>query len=85
MSYEQKDNSGALFKNDRKAEPSHADYNGAIRVAGTDYWLNCWINESADGKKYMKLTVKKKDGTSARPEAPQGRIVTSDIPDEIPF
>jgi hypothetical protein len=84
MSYEQKDNQGSLFKNERKAEPAHADYNGSIRVEGKDYWLNCWVNESKNGKKYMSLSVKRKDGTAARPE-PSGKVAPLMDDSEIPF
>ena len=60
MAYEQKDNSGSLFKNDKKEKENHPDYRGSINVAGTDYWLDAWIKESKAGKKYMSLSVKPK-------------------------
>lgn len=36
MSYQQKENSGAIFKNDRKEKETHPDYTGIINVAGKD-------------------------------------------------
>jgi len=62
-----KDNSGALFKNERKESDTHADYRGECRIDGHDMWVNAWINKSKDGKTYMKLGFKAKDGTAARP------------------
>ena len=34
--YEQKDNSGALFKNDKRETENHPHYKGSIRVDGKD-------------------------------------------------
>jgi len=61
MAYEQKDNNGALFANDKKNSDTHPDYKGTIRVAGTDYWISGWKKVSKDGMKYMSLAVKPKD------------------------
>jgi hypothetical protein len=61
-------NRGALFKNTRKENEKHSDYNGSINVDGHDYWLNAWLQTSKDGKTFMSLSVKRKDGTAERPE-----------------
>ncbi len=42
---EKKDNSGVLFKNDKKESEKHPDYKGNITVGGQDYWLSAWIKE----------------------------------------
>jgi len=55
------ENRGALFKNEKKTEDRHPDYRGNINVAGVDYWLDAWIKESKVGRKFMSLSVKKKD------------------------
>ena len=36
MAFEQKQNSGALFKNNKKETEKHADYNGSLNVDGTE-------------------------------------------------
>ena len=68
MAYEQRDMSGSLFKNERKTQPSHADYNGTIMVGGVEYWLNAWIKDGKRGK-FMSLSVKPKEGRK-QPDAP---------------
>lgn len=63
-------NRGSLFKNDKKEQDSHADYNGSINIEGTEFWLNAWVKESKkDGKKYFSLSVKPKQ----QQNAPQGK------------
>ena len=56
MSY---DNSGILFKNDRKTESKHPDYNGSITVDGVEYWLSAWIKEGQKSK--MKSPLESHD------------------------
>lgn len=58
-------NRGTLFKNDRKEQDSHADYNGSINVGGQEFWLNAWIKEGNKGK-FMSLSVKPKEGAPAQ-------------------
>lgn len=78
-------NRGALFKNNRKEQPNHPDYNGTINVGGKDYWLNAWLKESKkDGKKFFSLSVKPKE-VNAPPREPESRAPAGDFNDEIPF
>lgn len=64
-------NRGALFKNDRKQEERHADYNGTLNVDGVEYYLNAWVRDGKRGK-FFSLSVKPKqprnaDGMDQRP------------------
>jgi len=76
---ESKDNSGALFKNDRKEKETHPDYRGEAVIKGQAYWLSAWLNESKNGKKYMGLKMQLKE------DASQTQQVNEDPNDEIPF
>ena len=80
MSY---DNSGILFKNDRKTESKHPDYNGSITVDGVEYWLSAWIKEGQKGK-FMSLSVKPKEEKVQKPAAP-ARQPAYDDADPPPF
>lgn len=77
------DNSGALFKNDRKEQPKHPDYNGSITIDGREYWLSAWIKEGQKGK-FMSIAAKPKDAPQEQQRAP-ARQQSRDDDDSIPF
>ncbi len=60
MAYEQKNLTGALFKNKRKEAETHPDYTGSALVEGVEYYLDAWIKESKNGEKYMSVKLKAK-------------------------
>ena len=82
-----RDNSGALFRNDRKEKDTHADYRGSLTVAGVDYWLDAWLNKDKNGNTYMGVKVKPKDAPADPPACggakPGGK--PGDDLDAIPF
>ena len=60
MAYEQKDNSGSIWVNDRKEKDTHPDRTGTVKVGGKDYYISGWLKE-ANGKKFMSLSFKPKE------------------------
>jgi hypothetical protein len=81
-----KDNSGALFKNQRKDEGNSnaPDYSGDLLIESTRYRLAGWIKESSRGK-FLSLSVKpdeqqpSKQAVNGKPHAKAGED------DEISF
>lgn len=58
--FQQRDNSGVLFKNDKGDNQARPDYRGEIMVDGTLYELSAWIKEGQKGR-FMSLSVKPKE------------------------
>lgn len=50
MAYELKDNSGSLFKNDRRTTDKHPQMKGRCMVGGVEYWVSAWTKEGNNGK-----------------------------------
>ena len=85
--YETKDNSGALFKNERKEKETQPDYTGTVKVNGTDLQIAAWLKKSKAGKPYMSLAFSppyKKDAVKVAgdDDVPKGKPA---LDDDIPF
>ena len=78
MVYERRDNSGVLFRNDRKNNPKAPDYTGNAEVDGTEYRLSAWIKEGQRGK-FMSLSFQLKGDNNQRPARRR------DDDEDIPF
>ena len=61
MAYEQKDNSGSLFKNERREKETHAHARGSALIDGVEYYVDAWTNTDKNGNKYQSLKFKRKE------------------------
>lgn len=91
MEHQRKDNTGAIFKNDRKESDSHPDYKGQAMIDGSEYWISVWFNKSKAGNKYMSVKFNPKDlvqsnGIKATIEQSiNQQLPTQEFEDDIPF
>jgi hypothetical protein len=79
---DKKDNSGVLFRNDKKDTPNHPDYKGGLTVNGQEYWLSAWIKEGKSGK-FMGLALSPKEPMAKPSERSKSTGFDSD--DSMPF
>lgn len=68
MSYQQKDNSGSLFRNEEKTNERGPDYSGTCMVGGVEYFFDGWLKTADSGRKWMSFSFKAK---TKQPVAPQ--------------
>jgi uncharacterized protein (DUF736 family) len=61
MAYQQRPNSGSLFKNNRKEKDNHPDYNGEAEINGKPMYISAWIKKTQNGGTFMSLAFKPKE------------------------
>ena len=61
MAFQQRDNSGSLFKNDRKEKDTHPDSKGSAIIGGVEYWVSAWRKTGTGGTQFLSLAFKKKE------------------------
>ena len=79
INMETKNNTGAIFKNDKKTSENQPDYKGKVNVNGADMEVALWLKESKAGTKYFSATFQE---PYVKPEA---RVVTDEHDDDLPF
>lgn len=91
MAFEERDQSGSLFKNTRKEKDSHPDYQGKAIINGQPVYVSAWLKEGKNGQ-FLSLAFKNRQegalekAPSARAMEVQGKAM-EDEPDadSIPF
>ena len=78
---ETKNNSGAIFKNDKKTAETHPDYKGKVNVNGKDMEVALWLRESKAGMKYFSASFSE---PYIKTDEPQIRVIQLDDND-LPF
>ena len=59
-------NRAVLFKNENKKTDTHPDYSGNLNFEGVECFLDAWIKTAESGRKFMSLSVKRKDKQAAQ-------------------
>jgi len=66
---EKRDNSGALFTNDKKTKETHPDMNGKVTINGREFYISAWKKQTNQGKGYLSLSVKPVDEQNTKPQS----------------
>lgn len=81
--FEQRNMTGALFKNKNKRQDNHPDYTGSCTIEGKKLNIAAWLKTSGKGEKYMSISFSEPQpgaGTSTSTQRPP-----IDDSDDIPF
>ena len=68
MSFEPKDDTGQLFKNEKRESDRHPEYEGEFKIrcphcSGSLLgWVKGWVREAKTGDKYFSLAFKHRQG-----------------------
>lgn len=82
MTYELRDMSGNLFKNDKGDNDKRPDYRGDLSINGVVYELAAWVKQGQKGK-FMSIAAKPKDEAPATKPKPMSSVNIDD--DTVPF
>lgn len=87
--YQNKENTGAIFKNEKKTSVKHPDYRGTVNVEGKEFEIALWLKESQKGTKYFSVSVSEPyqapQVVTQAPVANQAPPPVEDSSDDLPF
>ena len=81
---ENKTNTGAIFKNDKKTSANQPDYRGKVNVNGKEMEIALWVKTSSAGNTYFSASF-------SEPYVAPTNNVVSNVPvndainDDLPF
>lgn len=82
--YQPRDNSGTLFRNEKKQSEKHPDYKGDGIINGQEVWLSAWIKEGKRGK-FMSLSFEPKKERSNNRSSERKPARANDEDEDVPF
>lgn len=96
MAYEINNNSGSLFKNDRRQNDRQPEYTGTVNIEGKIMRISAWVRTAKSGVKYFSLAFDEPmaNNFSAPQNNPRGMQQTGKMPsspvnspadEDIPF
>jgi uncharacterized protein (DUF736 family) len=78
---ETKNNTGAIFKNDKKTKETQPDYRGKVNVNGKEMEIALWMKESSKGTKYFSCSFSE-PYVNDQPKQVHTQIIEKD---DLPF
>lgn len=89
--YEIRDNSGSIFKNNRKEKENQPDYTGKALIDGKEKAVSMWVKEGKNGK-FFSVSFQEPWKPAGEPDKANGYVKDNqplnEYPDEdslIPF
>jgi hypothetical protein len=87
VAFEQKDNSGAIFKNKNPKNDKSPPLTGNAMIGGVEYWISAWSKTDKNGEKWISLAVNPKNPSAAQTQTSKAveRDTSKILDDDIPF
>lgn len=83
--FEQRPNTGALFKNEKREKDTHPHATGSALIGGVEYWVSAWTKEGKNGKfQSLAFTPKVEKDAAGTTQYNAGRLSEKDDGD-VPF
>jgi hypothetical protein len=87
--YQQKPNTGAIFKNKKKEKDTHPEYKGTIDVDGVAKEISLWVKKSKAGESYFSVQISEPWKPTQQPkQEPKRETLSSHVEDSsepLPF
>jgi len=80
MAFVHKENTGSIFKNDKRESETQPHGKGSALIDGVEYWVSAWTNVKDDNR-YQSLKFSRKDEN----RAPNPSPAEADFDDDLPF
>lgn len=77
--FKHKENTGSLFKNDKREKETSPNMKGSANIDGKEYWMSAWTKDGQKGK-FLSLSFQSKTGWQ-KTKTP----LREDMDDEIPL
>ena len=86
MAYEHKENSGSIFKNEKREKDTHPHMTGTALIDGKEDWVSAWTKEGQKGR-WQSLAFKPKEEKPKAQEPRKGasKVGGGSIEDDLPF
>ena len=88
MAYEQRDLSGAIFKNEKRTTDNHPQFTGKALIDGVEYWVSGWTKKDKNSDTWVSLSFKKKEPKTIDDDSSgwdNKKPTKINIDDDIPF
>jgi hypothetical protein len=82
VAFEQKDNSGAIFKNKNPKSDKSPPLTGKAMIGGVEYWVSAWSKTDKNGEKWISFAVNPMNPSAVQTQT--SKAVDLDE-DSIPF
>ena len=79
--FEQRDNSGTLFRNDRRENDKQPEYKGDGIINGVPVWISAWVKEGKNGK-FFSMAFKPKE---EQKQSQKSNYQPEPAGDDVPF